>query len=168
MSAPRRPIVGFDGSPSAYAALRQAASLTRQNHGLLTVLLVLSTDPWSASSCPFAPALPPSYDPQKAAADELREAIDDLSQDISVVSLIAHGRVGPALLHAAQRHRCDAIVIGARCGVLSRITGGVERYLRAHSQLQVMVAKAPRPEAGLSSLSQLAPRVPAAPAARPA
>lgn len=139
MGAPQRPLVGFDGSPPAYAALEHAAQLTRLNHGLLTVVLVLRAEPWSASPCPLAPIVPPPYDFEKAAIEQLREAVEELSEDISVVSMLCHGRVGPTLAREVGRHCCDAIVIGTRCGLRSRLTGGVARYLQRHVPAPVLV-----------------------------
>lgn len=160
MGAPQRPLVGFDGSPPAYAALEHAAQLTRRNHGLLTVVLVLRAEHWSASPCPLAPIVPPPYDFEKAAIDQLRDAVEELSEDISVVSLLCHGRVGPTLAREVGRHCCDAVVIGARCGLCSWLTGGVARYLRQHVQAPVLVVKPPRSTQQASDSSLALPSTP--------
>jgi len=143
-------MVGFDGSPPAFAALRAASLLAASNHGLLTVVLVLPSEPWSASPCPLAPVLPPACDLEQAAVDQMRGAVGELAGDISVVSLLCRGRVGPTLANEAARHLCDAIVIGAHCGLISRLTGGVERYLRHHAQTELLVVQTPGRQVGPS------------------
>lgn len=169
MSSPRRPMVGFDGSPGAFAALRAGSLLAAGNHGLLTVVLVLPAEPWSAGSCPLAPVLPPPCDVEQAAVDQLRAAVQELCEDISVVSLLCHGRVGPTLVREAARHLCDAIVIGARRGLVSRLTGGVERYLRHHCETELVVVGASKLQVALPGRPQATGGVTVrAPAARAA
>jgi nucleotide-binding universal stress UspA family protein len=134
----RRPLIGFDGSPPARAALRHAARAARRNPGRVTVVLVI-TQPWYAGLCPPVAIVPPACDLEQAAIDELRDAVEHLTKDISVVSLVRRGPVGRALAREAGHRCCDAIVIGSHRGVWSGLTGGVERYLRQHAHTPVIV-----------------------------
>jgi nucleotide-binding universal stress UspA family protein len=140
MAAARRLLVGFDGSPPAVAALARAMGIARRNHGALTVALVLQTSFWSA--CPLAPILPLACDFEQAAIDELRSAVDNLAPDISVVSVVCRGPIGPALARTAARCGCDTIVIGRHRAPWRRLTGGVEGYLRRHAKARLIVVPA--------------------------
>ena len=139
----RRVLVGFDGSDAAHAALEHAAELAQRNHGCLTIVLVLTEQ--VCMGWPMLATAPPLGDIQQAVIGDLRRAVEELAEDISVVSVVRRGPVGPALLREALRNQCDAIVIGRRCGVWSRLTGGVRRYLSWHAEAQLIVVGAPTP-----------------------
>jgi nucleotide-binding universal stress UspA family protein len=133
----RRPLVGFDGSDAAHVALRHAAALARANHGRLTVAFVQNEQPCCV--WPLVAVAETPQERQRRELDELRAVIDGLAEDISVVSVVCHGAIGPALVHAARRGDCDAIVIGAPQGALHRLTGGVARYLQGHADVRLIV-----------------------------
>lgn len=140
-AASRRLLVGFDGSDAARAALDHASELAHRNHGCLSVVLVLSDQ--MCMGWPLLATAPPLRDLQQDVIDDLRRSVDGLAEDISVVSVVRRGAVGPALAREAIRGRCDTIVIGRRCGVWSRLTGGVRRYLSRHAQARLIVVPAP-------------------------
>ena len=77
----------------------------------------------------------------------VRAAVDSLPPDVSVVTIVCQGRVGPVLVREAARHLCDVIVIGAPSGVWSRLTGGLARYLRSRAAVDVVVVPRPNPGA---------------------
>lgn len=133
----RRPLVGFDGSPSACAALARGAALVRANHGCLRVALVIGRQPCCAWPMVGVTETPEQY--QASQLSMLRAAIETLAPDISVVSVACRGATGPALERVAREGGCDAIVIGARRGLGSRITGGVARYLRRNAEVALIV-----------------------------
>ena len=83
----------------------------------------------------------------------MRAAVETLPADLSVLTLVCHGRTGPVLLREAARHLCDAIVIGAPSGVRNRLTGGLSRYLRSRAPVDVVVIA--RPNSGASPVGPL-------------
>jgi nucleotide-binding universal stress UspA family protein len=151
----RRPLVGFDGSQAACAALSRAAELVRANHGCLRVALVIARQPCCAWPMAGVTETPEQY--TAGQLQMLREAIDKLEPDISVVSVACRGATGPALVNAARDGGCDAIVIGARRGLWTRFTGGVAHYLGRHAEVPLIVvagdeSEAPRGSAGAERL----------------
>lgn len=139
----RRPLVGFDGSEAACAALRWGAALARANHGCLRVALVIGRQPCCAWPTVGVTETPEQY--ARGQLDMLRRAIDTLDPEISVVSVACRGVTAPALARAAREGHCDAIVIGARRGLWTRLTGGVARQLRRSGGVPLIVV-APGPE----------------------
>lgn len=91
---------------------------------------------------PLVAMVPPPPDREKQQLQTLREAVDELEQDTSVVWVVCEGAVGPALAREASRNGCDAIVIGAPSSRWTRLTGGVARYLERHSGIEVIVVPA--------------------------
>lgn len=140
MAAPRQLLVGFDGSPPARAALRRATRIARRNHGCLTVVLVVEHE-WLTGLYGLVPGAPLPGQIEAGMVDDLREAMTSLPADISVVSLVRHGAVGPALVREAAARCCDTIVIGTHRGFWSRLTGGVEHYVRSHADCPVVVVR---------------------------
>jgi nucleotide-binding universal stress UspA family protein len=138
MPATRQLLVGFDGSPAACIALRRAAHIARHDNACLTILLALGVPRLAAASVFTGAALPLEL-LERDASDELRRAVAELPADISVASLVVHGAAGPALAREAKRLCADAIVIGSRRGICTRLTGGVARYLRLRA------LKSPKP-----------------------
>jgi len=142
MAGPRRLLVGFDASATAWAALARAMATARQNHGCLTVVYVAAqTVPILAS--PMIPGLTSPCNLHEPAVDALRAAVAGLATDVSVASVVSDDRrVGRALVGEAERRCCDAIVIGSSGGLGARLTGGVGRYLRRHAEVEVIVVTA--------------------------
>jgi nucleotide-binding universal stress UspA family protein len=136
-AAVRRPLVGFDGSEAACAALRRGAALARANHGCLRVALVIGRQPCCAWPMVGVTETPEQYTLRQL--DMLRKAIDALEPDISVVSVACRGATAPALARAARDGHCDAIVIGARRGLWTRFTGGVAPGLRRSTDVPLIV-----------------------------
>jgi len=154
-AAVRRLLVGFDGSPAALGALRHAVRLARRNHGRLVVVCVVPENAQGVVVSPLGLCVSLPRDPDESAAQLVRAARDRVPDGISVVTVVRRGRVGSVLAEEAERFGCDAIVIGAHHSLWSRVSGGVERYLRRHSQIRLIVDKrgpagrlAPRDRAG--------------------
>ncbi len=133
----RRPLVGFDGSDAACEALSRGAALARANHGCLKVALVIARQTYCVWPMAGVIETPEQY--TRRQLEMLREAIDALEPDISVVSVACRGATGPALARAAREGGCDAIVIGARRGLFTRFTGGVARYLSRNAEVPLIV-----------------------------
>ncbi len=133
----RRLLVGFDGSDAARIALCHAAALAHTGHGCLTVALVHGQPPCCA--WPLVAMAETPQEQERRELEALRAAVAGLAQDISVVSVVCRGAAGPALLREARRTGAEAIVIGARRGAWSRLTGGVAHYLHKHAEMPVIV-----------------------------
>jgi nucleotide-binding universal stress UspA family protein len=138
-AAARRLLVGFDGSPASLGALRHAVRLARRNHGRLVVVCVVPENAQGVVVSPLGLCVPLPEDPDASAAQLVRTARTRVPDSISVVTVVRRGRVGAVLAEQAERFGCDAIVIGAHHSLWSRISGGVERYLRRHSQIRLIV-----------------------------
>lgn len=135
----QRLLVGVDGSQAAASALRHAVRLARRNHGLLVVVCVVGDHTPSVVTSPFGMCTASPEDPREIAAEVLRAARSRVPETVSIITMIQPGRVGPMLVQLADRFGCDTIVIGARHGLWSRVSGGVERYLRRHAHAKVIV-----------------------------
>ncbi|MGH2852421.1 MAG: universal stress protein [Solirubrobacteraceae bacterium] len=138
-SRAQRLLVGVDGSQAAASALRHAVRLARRNHGLLVVACVVPDHTPSVVSSPFGMCSASGEDPRAVAAEVLRAARSRVPDTVSIVTVIQPGRVGPVLAQMADRFGCDTIVIGAHHGLWSRVSGGVERYLRRHAEARLIV-----------------------------
>ena len=139
----RRSLIGFDGSVASLSALHYAAGAARDNRGCLVVVSVVRRPTEIVAAWPFAVAAPPSESPEQYALAAVRAAVETLPADLSVLTIVCHGRPGPVLLREAAHHLCDAIVIGAPSGVRSRLTGGLARYLRSHAAVDVVLIARP-------------------------
>jgi nucleotide-binding universal stress UspA family protein len=138
-AAARRLLVGLDDTPQAGAALRHAVRLARRNHGCLVLVCVVPKHASGVLVSPLGNCVAIVDDPQETAAELLRAARERVPDGVSVVTVMRRGRVGPVLADEAERFACDAIVVGAHCSLWSRLSGGVERYLRRHSQARLIV-----------------------------
>lgn len=145
----RRLLVGFDGTPAAVHTLRQAVRLAGRNHGLLVVVHVVPEHPPAVAVSPLGMCAALPRDPTFA-TDLLRDACRLVPDQISVVRVVAAGRVGPTLAQAAERFACDTIVIGAHHGLWSRLSGGAERHLRRHAEARLIVDGARLPHRRMS------------------
>jgi nucleotide-binding universal stress UspA family protein len=125
-------------------ALHYAARVARRNRGCLVVVSVVRRPIDVVGAWPFVVYAPPEeVSREQCALATVRAAVDGLPSDVSVITIVCDGRVGPALLREAARHLCDAIVIGAPRGFWSRLTGGVARYLRWRAAIEVVVVERP-------------------------
>ncbi|QDH71075.1 universal stress protein [Marilutibacter alkalisoli] len=84
--------------------------------------------------------------PAQDAERELRRDLDDCGagvEDVEVEVHVESGEVGPALLHAAERHRCDLIVTGIAKGgpLLSSLPGATIRWLSRHAPQPLLVVR---------------------------
>jgi hypothetical protein len=135
-SLPRRLLVSLDASAAGRATLDYAQTISQANHGCIVMMLVFS-ERWCMGPWP-APAIPPPIaQVEGAEVDWLMSAVDSVPHDVGVTHLMSRGPAGPALASAAVRHSCDAVVIGRRSW--RPWAGAVERYVRAHLPMPVIV-----------------------------
>ena len=134
-------LVGFKDSAAGHAALVEGEELARRSHGCLVVVLVL-TRPWFAGLASALTLMPPAGELYDLPVGAFRAAIDALDRELSVTSVICQGPVGPSLAQVAAEQGCDAIVIGAGGRRWRPWSSPVERYLRRHATVPVIIAPA--------------------------
>jgi nucleotide-binding universal stress UspA family protein len=135
-----RIIVGFDGSPAALEALRQAKCLLARG-GRLTAVTV----------CDVAKAAQAGYEASRAAAqllDEARAAQADAGRELaetpSAEARIIEGRVTVTLLELAEREGADLIAVGTHGHrrALGIVLGSVATTVLHDAPCPVLIARA--------------------------
>jgi nucleotide-binding universal stress UspA family protein len=124
--AVRRVLVAFDGSPSAWAALRGAIDVAVANRALLTIAAVV--DEPSAFWMGFGAMAVPytreslSHDLEREMRLHLAEARDEVPATVSVTTQMLHGRPARAIAALAESGGYDLVVTGPRpLGRLGRL-----------------------------------------------
>jgi nucleotide-binding universal stress UspA family protein len=140
-TAPRRLLVGHDGSPASTEALRHAARLACAAHGRLTVILALPHVPVGAM---FAPVSVPGLEREarEAAERELAMGVAELDLHVSVTTVATCSGLRQALIRAWRSGEHDAVVLAAG-GLLSGVCGAA-RALRRLGVEPIVVGEEPR------------------------
>ena len=152
---PDRPIViGFDGSPSAQVAIREAAALL----GGRPALVVTVWEPGLA----YAASVPSSLDLPAAPVDvttaaEIDDALDQrahrlaeqgvaLAKEAGFVSAEAviaadESNVAETIVEVARERDAQAIVVGSRglSGLKARLAGSTSKHVLQHADRPVVV-----------------------------
>ena len=121
-----RVLVGFDGSPGAWAALRRAIDVAVANRALLTIAAVVD-EPlaiWVGFGAMVAPVTRESLrrDLERVMNLHLAEARDEVPATVSVTTQILHGRPARVLAALAEAGHYDLVVTGPRpVGRLGRL-----------------------------------------------
>jgi nucleotide-binding universal stress UspA family protein len=126
--AVHRVLVGFDGSPGAWAALDRAIAIAVEEHALLMIAGVVR-DPTLWLGMGGTP-VPYTYETLRRDAERemerlLAEARDEVPATVSVTTQILHGRPARVLGRLAEKGGYDLVVVGPRPG------GWLRRHLRA-------------------------------------
>jgi nucleotide-binding universal stress UspA family protein len=141
----RRPLVAFDGSTHAEAALGEAIDLVRATHGRLTLLSAVPDhmSAWGVGGPYWAPVSLERLGDQveRAHVRMLGHAADRVPPDIPVTKLLRRGPAASAILDEARNRNYDLIVIGSRGrGELrSLLLGSVVHAVLQSSPLPVLV-----------------------------
>ena len=143
MSESRRILVGYDGSRASEAALAWAQATARASHARLSVVTVLGY-PWYACGWPGMATAPAASELERGTCKILRDAVDGLAPDVSVTSRVVTGPVAAALAREARIQDCDLVVIGRGRRLLRPWRSRVERYLRRHLAVRLVVVTRPR------------------------
>jgi nucleotide-binding universal stress UspA family protein len=125
----RNVLVAFDSSPGSRQALAYAAAVAQTSHGRLTILTVVPPPPLAQ------PGLMAIYDTREIEAEmaaALRKAADTVPQDVSVTTLVEHGRPAEQIVRRVQEGDHDLVVLGCEGhGPLKGAMAGVcQRVLR--------------------------------------
>jgi nucleotide-binding universal stress UspA family protein len=139
----RRVLVGFDGSDSSWAALRQAIAVSVGNDAELTVAAVAQM-PRVLFSFPGTMTMPYSYDSlRKDVEAEMRlhlaEARDEVPASLRVQTVLLRGRPARELARYAESGGFDLLVTGPR--PRHRFTRSVTHALLSRSHVSVLAVK---------------------------
>jgi nucleotide-binding universal stress UspA family protein len=145
--AVRRILVAFDGSDGAWAAVERAIEIAVAQSALLTIAAVVEEPRLYASFGPFA--LPYSPDALRRDAERemlqlLGEARDEVPANVSLTTLLLHGRPAKVLASLAATGGYDLVVTGPRpSGRLRRLLGpGVTHSLLDRTRASVLAIRA--------------------------
>ncbi|MEV7981079.1 universal stress protein [Streptomyces sp. NPDC086519] len=137
----RRVVVGVDGSPSSYAALRWALRYAGLVGGVVEAVAVWELPGlygWSG------PAVDMDLDVEEARDRMRQELTDVLGADAagSVRSHLVHGNASDVLLRAAEG--AEALVVGSRGrgGFARALLGSVSQQVSQHATCPVVIVRA--------------------------
>ncbi|MGW3957350.1 universal stress protein [Streptomyces sp. NPDC004752] len=143
VSVPRI-VVGVDGSPSSYAAVRWAvryAGLVGGRVDAVAAWELSGIETWSA------PPVDTDFDEENARqrlAEQLREALGAEAAG-AVRALLVRGHPVEVLLRAAEG--AEALVVGShgRRGFARALLGSVSQHLAQHARCPVVIVRADAP-----------------------
>ncbi|MET9087458.1 universal stress protein [Streptomyces sp. NPDC004237] len=136
-----RVVVGVDGSPSSYAALRWALRYAGLVGGVVEAVAVWELPGlygWSG------PAVDMDVDAEEA-RDRMRQELTDVlgpDEAASVRSHLVHGNASDVLLRAAEG--AEALVVGSRGrgGFARALLGSVSQHVSQHATCPVVIVRA--------------------------
>ncbi|ARP68638.1 universal stress protein [Streptomyces pluripotens] len=136
-----RVVVGVDGSPSSYAALRWAVRYADLAGGTVDAVAAWELPGlygWSA------PAVDMDVDEEEARRRMRKELADVLGADAAskVREFLAHGNPAEVLLRAAEG--AEVLVVGSRGrgGFASALLGSVSQHVSHHASCPVVIVRA--------------------------
>lgn len=131
-----RVLIGFDGSPHAEQALREARAIFGSRLGTLSLAQVVSFDT-ADEDC-------------AEATDEVSGRLAAATADVTGVEVrheVLAGPPGETLCWYAADGKADVIVVGRRGrGMSRRLLGSVSAHLVEHAQVPVLVVEPGAPE----------------------
>jgi nucleotide-binding universal stress UspA family protein len=141
-----RLLVAVDGSQTAELALSAAVTAALRDNAAITLLAVVPDI--IAESRRWIAGGPDPRSLQDAADGDtqrmLRATIDRIPEDISVTTIVRHGKPGPEIVAQAEQQSYDAILLGARgVGRVGALIGSVSAYVLRHANTAVFVAHGP-------------------------
>ncbi len=148
----RHLLVAIDGSDTSQLALRAAVTAAQRDRTLITLLTVVPDFMKEAGRWPTTAGAPNPAQLLAEADDKasrlLRDTADRMPEDVSVTTVLRHGKPGPQICAQAKEHDYDAILMGARgVGKIAALVGSVSSYVMNHAATPVFVAHEPHDEA---------------------
>lgn len=135
-----RVVVGVDGSPSSYAALRWAVRYAGLVGGVVEAVAVWELPGlygWSA------PAVDMDVDEEETRTRMRQEVTDVLGEEAagSVRTRVVHGNAADVLLRAAEG--AEAVVVGCRGrgGFKRALLGSVSQHVSQHATCPVVIVR---------------------------
>ncbi|GAC1410948.1 MAG: universal stress protein [Actinomycetota bacterium] len=140
-------LIGTDGSPTATAALRDAAKLAKSQGANMVVLCVF--DPPSAEKLRQQTASAPAEIAWRitgsAAAEEVvaRAASVAREEGVEVTTRLEMGDPSDVLINVAEEEKCDLILLGNKgmAGVKRFLLGSVPNRVSHHAPCDVLIVK---------------------------
>jgi nucleotide-binding universal stress UspA family protein len=173
----RNILVSVDGSDHAQRALEEAIDIARAGRGRLTLLTAVCQPPaWAASSIATGAAAISTLDLEREAVQVMRQAVDQVPNDVPVTTLISRRPIRSALMKAVACGEYDLLVMGSRGRrpLAASLLGSVSHYALNHSPIPVLIVHADPTEqerakaASVERSSQDPPAEPSGPAIVPA
>lgn len=137
----RRILVGFDGSPSAWRALRRALWLAREQGAALHALAVEEPLPrYAAARTTGRPAVEDYF--ARLLAEAQREAA---GQGVTLETAVVRDYAARAIVEHADRIGADLIVIGTGVptGMIERVLGSTADRVVDIAHCSVLVVREP-------------------------
>lgn len=142
-----RVVVGVDGSPTSYGALRWAVRHAQQIGGTVNAVAVYDVPGAVGWSAPPVDAAFDEKIAREALADELKIALP--GEDVPLVEQVVRGNPAKVLIEASDG--AEVLVVGSRGrgGFASLLLGSVSQQCAAHASCPVVIV---RPEAAGSDV----------------
>ncbi|MER5207768.1 universal stress protein [Streptomyces sp. NPDC002825] len=137
-----RVVVGVDGSPSSYAALRWAARQARQTGATLTVVGVFDVPGATGWSAPPVDAAFDEEQARKALSEELGAVLSRSGDIPPLEQHVVRGNPAKVLIEASAG--ADLLVVGSRGrgGFASLLLGSVSQQCAVHASCPVVIVRA--------------------------
>jgi nucleotide-binding universal stress UspA family protein len=150
----RRPLVAFDGSSHAEAALDQATEMVQASNGRLSIITVVPEPSlWALSGTYWAPVDfgVIGREVERGYQSLLDAAVDAVPAEVPVTKILGSGLAGPAIVSEVTRIFSDVVVMGSRGrgGLHSLLLGSVSRYVLERSPVPVLVVHLPAADRGV-------------------
>lgn len=139
--APRRVVVGVDGSEISLDALRWGVTEARRRGAELEAVMAWNV-PYAAS--PFAPVVDSGAALERSAREQLAEAVARVDCSVlnqPVIQTVGHGPAGHVILDAASG--AELVIVGSRGlgGFKELLLGSVGQHVAHHSPCPVIVIR---------------------------
>ena len=140
-------LVPVDGSPTSLSAVHQAAQLAKTYHSQVTLLLVITIDPFIGVEYINAQnqkedALSHNQTMIKGILDEARQKFADQGIETNI-KVVEGQEVYKEIVKAAQELHADLVVIGShgRTGIKKLVLGSVVQKVLGEIHLPVLVVR---------------------------
>ncbi|SEB96686.1 universal stress protein [Streptomyces sp. TLI_105] len=146
-----RVVVGVDGSPSSYAALRRAVRQALRSGATLDVVGVYDVPGATGWSAPPVDAAFVEEQAAKALSEELGSALSRIGEVPPLEQHIVRGNPAEVLIEASAR--AELLVVGSRGrgGFTSLLLGSVGQQCAVHASCPVVIVRANASEEAASA-----------------
>lgn len=140
-----RIVVGTDGSPTAFEAVKQAATLAKQCGAVLHIVTAFRPISALMTNPEFATVSAAAYadlDPGKGAAEVTGKTAEALGGDVAIEQHQIAGSAADALCDLAEKVNADLIVVGSR-GMTGarRMLGSVPNSVAHNASCSVLIVQ---------------------------
>ena len=139
-------LCAYDGSPAAKAALSEAIELASSMNARLAIVTVVERAPAGVAAAGVDPeALAHTMEDERHT--QLREAADQVPDDLPLTTLLRHGHAAKEIVKAAAELGADVLVLGTRgrSRMASNLFGSVAADVHFHTKLPILVVSAQEP-----------------------